>query len=108
MNRIGESLTPSQAIALLNDMITGTWYQAKLSRWKTIHTSTTDPDDFKEIGYKYCLNFKKRNSDKVITTKGWKYELDRSIWTTYQNFVQMYSTFGDKWMKQISRIALRS
>jgi len=77
-------------------MITDTSYQDKLSRWKKIHTSTTDPDALKEIGYKFWLNFKKRNSDKVITTKGQKYELDWSNWTTYPNFAQMYSTFDDQ------------
>jgi len=96
MSRILESLTPSRAIALINDMITGTSCQDKISRWKKIHTSTTDPNALKEIGYKYWLKFKKRNSDKVITTKGQKYELDRSNSATYQNFAQMYSTFGDQ------------
>jgi len=86
MSRICETLTPSRAIALINDMIIGTSYP----------TNTTDPDDSKEISYKYWLNFKKRNSDRIITTKGQKYELERSNWTTYQDFAQMYSTFGDQ------------
>jgi len=76
-------------------MITGTSYQDKLLHWKKINTSRTNPDAIKEIGYKYWLNFKRRNSNKVITTKGQKYELDRSNWTTYQNLAQIYSTFGD-------------
>jgi len=32
----------------------------------------------------------------VITTKGQKYELDWSNWTTYPNFAHMYSTFDDQ------------
>ena len=77
MSRIGESLTPSRAITLTNDMIISTSYQDKLSCWKKIHTSTKNPDDLEEIGYKYWLNFKKRNSDEIITRKGEKYKLDQ-------------------------------
>lgn len=96
MSCFGESLTLSRAIALINDMVIGTSDQDNLSRWKKIHTSTTDPGDLKEIGYKYWLNFKKRNSDKIFTGKGYTYELDWSNWTTYQNFAQTYFTFGDQ------------
>ena len=42
------------------------------------------------------MNFKKGNTNKVVTRKGDKYELDCAYWTTYQNFEHLYKRFGDK------------
>ena len=32
----------------------------------------------------------KRDEHKVVSKKGLKYEIDRSFWSTYANFKQMY------------------
>ena len=38
----------------------------------------------------------KRNGDKIISRRGQKYELDRSNWTTYQNFCLMYDDIEEE------------
>jgi len=96
MARIGDPLTPTVALELINDMIAGTKYQDLLKKWKQVHTIERDDYELGRVGYKYWLNFKKRNADKIVTRKGEKFELDRSNWTTYHNFHQMYERFGDE------------
>jgi hypothetical protein len=43
-----------------------------------------------KVGSNYWYSFLDRNCEKVETKKGRKFELDRSKWTKYQNFKQMY------------------
>ena len=96
MARIGDPLTPIKALELINDMIASTEYQVQVKKWKQTHTITSNEFELGQVDYKYWLNFKKRNSDKIITRKGEKFELDRSNWTTYHNFDQMYNCFSNE------------
>ena len=96
MARIGNPLTPMKALALFNDMIDGTPAQDKLKEFKLKHTQVRDNSKLGEVGYKYWRNFQARNSDKIVTRKGEKFEMDRSNWTTYHNFDQMYLRFGEE------------
>ena len=96
MARIGDPLTPMKALALFNDLIAGTSVQEKLKNFKLKHTQVRDDCKLGEVGYKYWRNFKTRNSDKIVTRKGEKYEMNRSNWTTYHNFAQMYRRFGEE------------
>ena len=96
MARIGEPLTPTRALLLINDLIAGTKYVNILMEWKRKHTNARSEEALGKVGYKYWLNFKKRNADKIVSKKGEKFELDRSIWTTYHNFKQMYDRFSDE------------
>ena len=43
-----------------------------------------------QVGKGYWQGFMKRNRSKIRSTRGQKYELDRSSWTTYANFSDMY------------------
>jgi len=43
MARIGDPLTPTVALELINDMIAGTKYQDLLKKWKQVHTQLS-PD----------------------------------------------------------------
>ena len=43
------------------------------------------------VGLGYWLRFMKRNKDKIVSKRGQRYELNRQKWTTYANFVHMYS-----------------
>ena len=96
MSRIGDPLTPSCAIALINDLISGTKYQNCLEEFKRKHCGQTEKEKLGKIGYKYWTNFKGRNAHLIVTRKGQKFELDRSQWTTYTNFWAMYNRFGDE------------
>ena len=75
---IGDFLTPMKALALFNDMISGTPIQQKLKKFKLKHTQVKDDQKLGEVGYKYWRNFKARHSDKIVTRKGEKYKLNRS------------------------------
>ena len=95
MSRIGKLLTPMKAIALFNDMIDKTGFQVQQKEQKLKHTKGKKGIELGSVGCKYWLGLKKRNSDKIVTKKGEKYELDWPKWTTYHNFHQMYKRFGE-------------
>ena len=67
-----------------------------LITWKKKHCKNTTIEELGQVGYKYWLNFKAKNEDKIITRRDENFELDRSIWTTYQNFTQIYFRFLDE------------
>ena len=94
MGRIHRSLTPSGALALINDSIATTPAQDALIKWKQKHNITGEAEG--EVGHKYWQNFKRRNNDKIVTLRGQKFELDRAEWTTYKNFDTMYESNGDE------------
>ena len=48
------------------------------------------------VGLSYWRSFMKRNGDKIVSTKGQKYELDRSKWTNYRNFDKMYEQIEEE------------
>ena len=91
MARLRQCVTPSQAVQLINSMISGTAVQRKLIEWKKKNSF----GDTGTIGTKYWTAFKKRNCEKIYTKKGQKYELDRVTWSTYANFEQMYDQIYD-------------
>ena len=96
MIRIGDTLTPSKALALINNTMDGTSRQDHIRQWKKIHTNGVTDDNLGQVGYKYWLNFKERNDDMIVSREGEHFESDRSSWTTYHNFAQMFKLFGDE------------
>lgn len=50
MARIFQSLTPSQGLRLVNDMISGTNVQENLVKWKDRHTSNFDWSNWSTYG----------------------------------------------------------
>ena len=87
MARMRESLSPTESMSLINDVIKGTQAQIDLVDWKKKH-SYGDSD---VLGVGYWNKFKQRNGHLICSKRGQKYELDRDKWTTYANFRQMYS-----------------
>ena len=70
MSLIGESLTPSKDITLINDLIEGTSHQKKLVDWKMVHTKVTESkQQLGQIGYGYYQKFKRRNKHKITTSR---------------------------------------
>ena len=95
MARIRQSLTPSQGLALVNGMIEGTREQANLISFKEKYCISTE-EDMGKVGRGYWRGFRKRNNHLLVSKRGQKYELDRSMWSTYANFKQMYDQVGDE------------
>ena len=89
------SPNPHECIALINSLIENTDHQKKLISWKKKHSYFGCEEDLGKIGLGYFNLFMKRHADKLTSKRGHKYELDRSNWTTYQNFKQMYNNICD-------------
>ena len=91
MSKPKRSLKTSDAIMLINSLIDATDYQTQLIEWKRKHNTFAENDEsLGKIGRKYWKGFLKRNEFKIRSKKGKKYDLDRSNWTTYLNFADMY------------------
>ena len=87
MARIRQSLTPSQAIQLINSMIVGTSVQRELVKFKDKYSHGGEGGC---VGQGYWAGFKKRNWHLILLKQGQKYELDCASWSTYSNFSQIY------------------
>ena len=96
MARIRQSLTPAQALNLINGMVNMAPVQHKLIAFKEkYYTSDTDPG---KVGPGYWRGSRKRNDHMLVSKKGAKYELDCSQWSTYSNFAKMYDQIGGELM----------
>ena len=71
-------------------MIKNTPVQEALIEFKKNTNSKQDPKLWGTVGRKFWYNLKGRYDTVLTTKKGQKFELDRSSWTTYSNFEQMY------------------
>ena len=52
-----------------------------------MHTGNARPE---RVRPGYWRGFWKQNDHMLVSKKGQKYELDRSVWSTYAKFSQMY------------------
>jgi hypothetical protein len=95
MARIRQSLTPSQGLALINGMVEGTREQANLISFKDKYCVCSE-EDMGKVGRGYWRGFRRRNNHMLVSKRGQKYELDRSMWSTYANFIQMYDQVGEE------------
>jgi len=94
LSKLRHALTPKESIMLINALIDGTPHQIALIEWKQKYAYFGDADKLGEVGPGYFRQFMKR-IEELVSARGHKYELDRSNWTTYQNFRQMYSCIED-------------
>ena len=92
MAKMRQSLSPSQAINLINSMIDGTQTQLDLIEFK----NNSSHGGNGTIGIGYWKGFKHRNEHLIVSKRGGKYELDRDKWTTYANFYDMYNHIYDE------------
>ena len=76
---------------LINDIIDGTDLQKRLINWKIKHRIYSKNDgDIGKVGLNYWRNFMIRNGHKIRSKNGKKYAVDRSNFTSYLNFKDMY------------------
>ena len=87
MARIRQSISPSRGLRLINSLIDNMPIQEELIEWKRKYSN----DTLGTVGIGYWNRFIRRHKDKLVTKRGQKYELNRQNWTTYTNFVNMYS-----------------
>ena len=93
MARIRMAISPSQGIRLINDLIDGTPVQKDLIKMKK---SIESSDTSGTVGIGYWRQFMKRNGHLLVSKRGKKFELDRSSWSTYGNFKQMYECVAEE------------
>ena len=92
---IRQCLTPSKGLALINSLISEQPIQKELVEWKKRYSNNEDGS----VGKNYWRSFLKRNSHRIVSKRGQKYELDRQNWTTYANFVNMYDQCIDQMVR---------
>ena len=94
----GAPLSVGQCLPLINSLIHKTSHQVKLVEWKKKHNmqfNTNDnslicDDELGQVGISYWHGLVKRNRQTLTTNKGRLFELNRTNWTLYRNFRDMY------------------
>ena len=91
MSNIKRSLNVSDGLRLANDLIEDTPTQKKLCQWKKerniYHCKI---EDFNKVGLAYWHRFLKRYKHLLRSKVTSAYSVDRSNFTTYLNFIDMY------------------
>lgn len=95
MSKMRQPLTSTEIIQLVNSSIEGTEYQQKLIDFKKTYKINQTEDKMGQVGRTYIAGFMKRWGHLLSSTKAQKFELDRSKWTQYSNFKQMYDCIED-------------
>ena len=92
MNNIKRSLTMTDGIDLINDIIKGTQVQANLIQWKkNKKIFHNDESGYGRIGKAYFRNFLCRYKQYLKQKTIDQYAIDCSNFTSYRNFSDMYN-----------------
>ena len=87
MSKIKRSLTVSETLNLINELIDGTEIQVELIQWKLDHKIYySENSPLGTVGRKWWINFVKRNGHLIKSKSGKKYAFDRANFSTYLNF----------------------
>ena len=95
LSEICQYLIPSKGLALINSLISEQPIQKELIEWKREYSNNIDG----AVGQSYWRAFLKRNTHRIVSKRGQKYELDRQNWTMYANFVNMYDQCIDQMVR---------
>ena len=96
MSKIKRALTASDGLRLINELIDGTEVQKRLIEWKTkMKTPYKHHSDLGRVDLSYWNKFLKRNKYQLRSKVAKKYAIDRSNWTSYLNFRDMYLHIKD-------------
>ena len=107
MSNIKRSLKPSECLMLINELIDGTEIQNHLIDWKiNKNIFHKDRNDLGKLGWNYWRSFLKRNSDTLKSKLGRNYAYDRSNFSNYLNFADMYDHI-ERILVEESKIAER-
>lgn len=80
---------------MINSLISEQLIQKELIEWKRKYSNNAEGS----VGQSYWRAFVKRNSHRIKSKRGQKYELDWQNWTTYANFVNMYDQCIDQMVR---------
>ena len=96
MSKMKRSLRTSDGLRLINDLIKGTDKQKELIEYKIERKIYgVNQSAYGSVGKKYWWGFMKRNRHRIRSKSGKKYAVDRSYWSSYLNFNDMYSHIED-------------
>ena len=96
MSKIKRALTVSEGLRLINELIDGTEIQQQLIAWKIKRKIYCHNEiDLGRVGTSYWRGFLNRNSSQIKSKVARKFAFDRSNWTTYLNFRDMYLHIKD-------------
>ncbi len=97
---MGQPLSQSEGILLVNSIIDGTIHQAKLRQYQIeVLKMSFDAGNIGFAGSAYWRNFKERNKDLLDSGVAVAQAACRKEWSSYLNFTQMYDLVYDQ-MKQ--------
>jgi len=85
-----QPVTATDALALINSMISTSDLSAAVIEWKKKHLpGSFDDDRAALLGKKYCQNFKKRHPE-IKQKKAVRFDANREDWCNFDNFQYMY------------------
>jgi hypothetical protein len=96
LSKIGSPVSRGNAIRLINEMIDGTIHQQRLKTYKKSRGFQQSEKEMGCVTQKYWYRFLEKYQHKITSKKGRRYELDRSKWTRYKNFHNMYTCIEEE------------
>ena len=91
MAKLKRALMPLDVLRIVNELIDGIETQRWLIEWKLFKKMNHNiTDDFRKVGKTYWKLFLKCHDDELRSKRERKYASDRSIFTSYLNFMDMF------------------
>lgn len=107
MAKLKRALTSSDGLRIVNELIDGTEAQQRLIEWKSFKKMNHNiTEDFGRVGKTYWKLFLERHKDELRSKRGRKYASDRSNYTSYLNFLDMFDHI-ESVLCEDSKIAVR-
>jgi hypothetical protein len=103
LSKMQQPLNVSEGLSLANSLIKGTeWENVVVEFKKKRGWNPVNKNGSKKpiLGQKWYNNFWKCNGHLLEKKKGHKFLKDRSDWSIYRNFIQMYDKFTMQWKRQ--------
>jgi hypothetical protein len=99
LGKIGSPVSCGHGVKLINDMITNTVHQKRLIQYKRDRGVKQSEYEMGRIGPRYWYNFLNKYKNQIVSKKGKRFELNRSKWTRYKNFANMYDNVEEEMLQ---------
>ena len=94
-----QCITREEGIGLVNSLIKDTEIEKEIVEFKLSMNMRVDQNgknkDGNVLGYRWWITFLKRNSHRLVSTKGRKFAVARDTWCIWTNFADMYDHVYD-------------